>query len=104
MKDAPHGPHPRPASGHPVTGIRYPRGARGGPPIAALVAALRPARCVTETAYDSEVLRARLCTRGCQPVIPNTPTLAKVVRQVTSTIRTQVRVNVVVVMAMVIKP
>ena len=38
------------------------------------MATLRPARCLADTAYDSDALRAWLWTRGCQPVIPNNPT------------------------------
>ena len=50
-------------------------GHRGDAPVgAALVATLRPARCLADTAYDSDALRAWLETRGCQPVIPNNPT------------------------------
>ena len=40
----------------------------------ALVADLTPARCLADTAYDSDALRAWLRRRGCQPVIPNNPT------------------------------
>ncbi len=40
----------------------------------ARVAALTPARCLADTAYDSDALRAWLRRRGCQPVIPNNPT------------------------------
>ena len=49
-------------------------GHRGDAPVgAALVADLRPARCLADTAYDSDALRAWLRHRGCQPVIPNHP-------------------------------
>jgi len=37
------------------------------------VAELTPARCLADTAYDSDALRAWLRNRGCQPVIPNNP-------------------------------
>ena len=50
-------------------------GHRGDAPVAvALVAALTPKRCLADTAYDSDALRAWLWSRGCQPVIPNNPT------------------------------
>ena len=38
------------------------------------MATLRPVRCLADTAYDSDALRALLETRGCQPVLPNNPT------------------------------
>ena len=41
---------------------------------AALVAEMTPWRCLADTAYDSDALRAWLWRRGCQPVIPNNPT------------------------------
>ena len=40
----------------------------------ARVAALTPARCLADTASDSDALRAWLRHRGCQPVIPTHPT------------------------------
>ena len=50
-------------------------GHRGDAPVAtALVADLTPKRCLADTAYDSDALRAWLGRRGCQPVIPNNPT------------------------------
>ena len=53
-----------------VAGVRHAIEAVG----AALVADLTPARCLADTAYDSDALRAWLRHRGCQPVIPNNPT------------------------------
>ncbi len=44
------------------------------PVATALVADLTPARCLADTAYDSDAFRAWLWRRGCQPVIPNNPT------------------------------
>ena len=38
------------------------------------MATLTPKRCLADTAYDSDALRAWLWSRGCQPVIPNNPT------------------------------
>ena len=38
------------------------------------MADMTPARCLADTAYDSDALRALLWRRGCQPVIPNNPT------------------------------
>ena len=35
---------------------------------------MTPERCLADTAYDSDALRALLHRRGCQPVIPNNPT------------------------------
>ena len=35
---------------------------------------MTPWRCLADTAYDSDALRALLWRRGCQPVIPNNPT------------------------------
>ena len=50
-------------------------GHRGDVPVApALVAELTPARCLADTAYDSDALRAWLWRRGCQPIIPTNPT------------------------------
>ena len=37
------------------------------------MAPLPPKRCLADTAYDSEALRAWLGHRGGQPVIPNNP-------------------------------
>ena len=38
------------------------------------MADLTPARCLADTAYDSDAPRAWLRNRGCHPVIPNNPT------------------------------
>ena len=62
------------AAGRPRRLIVRP-GHRGDAPVAtALVAALTPQRCLADTAYDSDALRAWLWRRGCQPIIPNNPT------------------------------